>query len=144
MKILVLKSEMGKVTSEQIVDGELGETVRKVATEALKEWNEYTSDFIIMKDVQEIKIPLPLKPETYDALKNFLAGKEKNAAIARVPFYIISFENEWQENDFMDKRVYVVTYYINDDMKKEAIDYAASVTSQERGSVEGLEEEEEE
>lgn len=144
MKILVLKSEMGKVTSEQIVDGELGETVRKVATEALKEWNEYTSDFIIMKDVQEIKIPLPLKPETYDALKNFLAGKEKNAAIARVPFYIISFENEWQENDFMDKRVYVVTYYINDDMKKEAIDYAANVTSQERGSVEGLEEEEEE
>ncbi len=129
MKILVLKSEMGKVTSEQLIDGELGETIRKVATDALKEWNEYTSDFIIMKDLQEVKIPLPLKPDMYEALKNFLAGKDKNVAIARIPFYIISFENEWKENDFMDKRVYIVTYYVNEELKKEAVEYASSVTS---------------
>ncbi|MFP3163259.1 DUF2286 domain-containing protein [Acidianus sp.] len=144
MKVIILKSENGKITSEKITEGDLAEVVRNTAIEALKEWNELTSDFIIMKDSQEAKLPLPLKPDVYEAVKNFLAGKEKSAAILKIPIFIISYDNIWQEENFQDKRVYVVSYYLNDDLKKELIEYAQGVTSEEKPQDSGEEEEEEE
>ncbi|ARM76326.1 DUF2286 domain-containing protein [Acidianus manzaensis] len=147
MKILVLKSESGKITSEKIVDGNLGDVVRATATEALKEWNDLTSDFIIMKDSQEARVPLPLKPSFYEEVKNLLAAKEKSVAILKIPIYIVSYDNIWQEEDFQDRKVYVITYYINDEIKKDINAYAADVTSEnkkETSSDESDEESEEE
>ncbi|MEM0068033.1 MAG: DUF2286 domain-containing protein, partial [Saccharolobus sp.] len=105
MKILVLKSENGKITSEKVIEGELDRVIRDIAKQALEEWNEMASDFIIMHDSQEIRIPLPLKPDLYESIKGFLVGKDKKEAIAKIPVYIISYENEWRENDFQDKKV---------------------------------------
>lgn len=144
MKVIVLKSENGKITSERITEGDLAEVVRRTAVEALKEWNELTSDFIIMKDSQEAKLPLPLKPDVYEAVKNFLAGKDKTSAVLKIPIFIISFDNVWQEDNFQDRRVYVVSYYINDDLKKTLIEYAEGITSEEKSQeIEEGEEEEE-
>ncbi|AWR97619.1 DUF2286 domain-containing protein [Acidianus sulfidivorans JP7] len=144
MKVLVLKSENGKVTSEKIVDGNLGDVVRNTAIEALKEWNDLTSDFIIMKDSQEARLPLPLKPSVYEEVKNLLTAKEKSAAILKLPIYIISYDNVWQEEDFQDKKVYVITYYINDEIKKDINAYAADVTSENKEDTKSDEETEEE
>ncbi len=58
MKILIVKSENGKVTSEKITEGEISKVLRDVAKEALEEWNELASDFIIMRDNQEVRLPL--------------------------------------------------------------------------------------
>ncbi|TRM87773.1 DUF2286 domain-containing protein [Sulfolobus sp. A20-N-G8] len=147
MKILVVKSENGKVTSEKIMEGEIGKVIREVAKSALDEWNELTSDFIIMHDSQEVRVPLPLKPDVYEVLKNFLVGKDKREAIAKIPVYIISYENEWKESDFQDKKVYVISYYINDDMKKEVISDATQMTSEQpkekEEDLEDIEEEQE-
>ncbi len=144
MKILVVKSENGKVTSEKIMEGEMGKVIREIAKNALDEWNELTSDFIIMHDSQEVRVPLPLKPDVYEVLKNFLVGKDKKEAVAKIPVYIISYENEWKESDFQDKKVYVISYYINDDMKKEVISDATQMTSEQPKEKEDLEDIEEE
>ncbi|MEM4041876.1 MAG: DUF2286 domain-containing protein [Saccharolobus sp.] len=138
MKILVLKSENGKITSEKVIEGELNRVIRDIAKQALEEWNEMASDFIIMHDSQEVRIPLPLKPDLYESIKGFLVGKDKKEAIAKIPVYIISYENEWRENDFQDKKVYVISYYINDELKKDIISDAEQMTSEQK------EEEEEE
>jgi hypothetical protein len=130
MKVVILKSENGKITSETFVDDNIGNVVRSVASQALKEWNENTSDFVIMKDMQEVRIPMPLKEETYEKLKNLLVGREGSNAIAKIPIYIISFENEWSNDNFVDKKVYIVSYYINDDNKKELEEYAQDLTQQ--------------
>lgn len=139
MKILIIKSENGKITSEKVMDGEIGKVLREVAKEALEEWNELTSDFIIMHDMEEVRIPLPLKPDLYESIKNFLVGKDKKEAIAKIPVYVISYENEWKESDFQDKKVYVVSYYINDEIKKSIIEDATQITSEHKE----IEEEEE-
>ena len=143
MKIVVLKSESGKVTSDALEEGEIGDVVRKTAEKALKEWNELTSDFIIMRDSQEARIPLPLKPDMYEKMKNFLTGKDKTSAIVKLPIFIISFENQWKEENFQDKKVYVISYYLNEELKKELTDYAAQVTSEEAEKDEEIEEEDE-
>jgi hypothetical protein len=146
VRVLVLKSESGKVTSDYLEDGNIGEVVRKTAEKALKEWNEFSSDFIIMRDSQEAKLPLPLKPDLYEKVKNFLSGKDKTSAILKLPVFIISFDNQWKEENFQDKKVYVVSYYVTEELKKELIDYASEVTSEEKleETEEETEEEEEE
>ncbi|MCI2414436.1 MAG: DUF2286 domain-containing protein [Candidatus Aramenus sp.] len=144
MKVIVLKSELGKITSERSVEGNIGEVVKQVAAEALKEWNEIASDFTIMKDVQEVRIPLPLKPDVYESLKSFLSGKDKTAAIARIPVYIISYDNAWKEDNYQDNRVYVVSYYVDENLKNELAEYAKQATSEiKEDSDEGEAEEEE-
>ncbi|BFH74450.1 DUF2286 domain-containing protein [Sulfurisphaera javensis] len=140
MKVIIIKSENGNVSKKDIIEGDLGSVLRKAATEALAEWNENASDFIIMKDMHEVHIPLPLKPQTYEALKNFLKSRTKTEAIAEIPVFVISFDNEWVESDFKDKRVYVVSPYIDENSEKEITEYAKQVTS----PVQEVEEEEEE
>ncbi|QGA54691.1 DUF2286 domain-containing protein [Sulfolobus sp. E5-1-F] len=142
MKILIVKSENGKVTLEKIAEGEISKVLRDVAKEALEEWNELASDFIIMRDNQEVRLPLPLKPEVYEAIKTFLVGKDKKEALAKIPLYIISYENEWKESDFQDKKIYVVSFYINDEIKKGILDDAAQMTSEQKQEL--TEEEEKE
>jgi hypothetical protein len=142
MKVLVLRSEEGNVTKKDIIEGELNKVLRSVASNALNEWNETSSDFTIMKDMYEVKIPLPLKPQTYEAIKNYLKSRSKSEAIAEIPIYIISFENKWIESDYRDLKVYIVAPYVDDNIEKEIIDYAKQVTSEQKEEVEEEEEEE--
>lgn len=105
MKFLVLKSESGKVTWEQLIDGDLKSTITTVARKALDEWDVDKSDFIILKDVHEVRKKLPLSPSVYEMISRYLKGKEGGEAFAEVPVYIISFDNQWEEDDFKDKRI---------------------------------------
>jgi len=143
VKVLVVKSENGQVSKKDIVEGDLPQVLRNTATLALKEWNENLSDFIIMKDMYEIHIPLPLKPQTYEMLKNYIKSRTKSEAIAEIPIFVISFDNEWVESDFKDKKVYVVSPYIDDKSENELLEYAKQVTSpvQETETEEAEEEE---
>lgn len=143
MKIIVIKSENGNVSKKDIVDGNIPEVLRTTANEALKEWNENSSDFIIMKDMHEVHIPLPLKPQTYELLKNYIKSRTKTEAVAEIPVYVISFDNEWIESDFKDKRVYVVSPYIDEKSENELLEYAKQVTSPvQESAAEDIEEEE--
>ena len=144
MKIIVVKSENGNVSKKDIVEGDLADVLRSTANEALKEWNENSSDFIIMKDLHEIHIPLPLKPQTYEIFKNYIKSRTKQEAIAEIPVFVISFDNEWVESDFKDKKVYVVSLYIDDKSENEILDYAKQVTSPQQEVEEETNEEEEE
>jgi len=141
MKVIVVKSENGNVSKKDIVEGDLASILRSVANEALKEWNENSSDFIIMKDVHEIHLPLPLKPQTYEMFKNYIKGKAKNEAIVEIPVFVISFDNEWVDSDFKDKRVYVVSLYVDEKAEKEILEYAKQITSPQQQEEEVEEEE---
>ncbi|MEM0068430.1 MAG: DUF2286 domain-containing protein, partial [Saccharolobus sp.] len=68
----------------------------------------------------------------YESIKGFLVGKDKKEAIAKIPVYIISYENEWRENDFQDKKVYVISYYVSDELKKDIISDAEQMTSEQK------------
>ncbi|AAY80852.1 DUF2286 domain-containing protein [Sulfolobus acidocaldarius] len=132
MKILVLRSEEGNISKKEVVDGGLRNILVKIANDALGEWDERSSDFTIIKDTQEVKIPLPLKPQLYEIIKDFLKSRTKTEAIAEIPVYIISFDNQWVESDYRDKKVYIVSPYIDENAEKELEDYAKQVTSLER------------
>ncbi len=58
--------------------------------------------------------------------------------------YIISYENEWKESDFQDKKIYVVSFYINDEITKGVLNDAAQMTSEQKQELEEEEDLEEE
>ncbi len=144
MKILILKSEDGKITSDEMVEGEIGKVVKDTANKALEEWNEESSDFIIIKDFHEIRLPLPLNPKMYEVLKKFSMSKQDKTAIVKIPSYVISFDNLWVDNDSIDRKVYVISYFLDDKTKKELEEDAIKLTSPETKQEETEEEPEEE
>ena len=129
-KIVVVKSVEGKIEDSRIVEGELTNIVKEIARKTLEEWDPERSDFTIIKARYELCYKLPISPDLYDIIDelNLEKFREGNNLIVVVPVYTISFNNEWLEDKYHDKAIYVVTYYIDEKEKKRIEEYAAETT----------------
>ncbi|MEB3825650.1 MAG: DUF2286 domain-containing protein [Desulfurococcales archaeon] len=143
-KTLVVKAERGKGIESRLVDAKFSETVKKIAKEALEEWNPLRSDFTAIRDDREVEIDLPLKdPGLYDLLKRLdLTKVSQDKAVFTLPVYVISFDSEWvSSEDYVDNRVYVVSIYVDDEIKEFVEQLARDLVSRKPGEeLEGLEE----
>ncbi len=144
LKVLVVRSEEGAVTESRIVEGEFFEVVKQVASEAFREWDPSTSDFIVMRDYIQVEVSLPLDPGLFDFLRDYgqlARGQGGKEASIIFPFFTISFDNEMiDEENFVDKKIYIVAPYVNDDVKIDIESEAARMTSAKEkpaGIVEG-------
>ncbi|MGC8572458.1 MAG: DUF2286 domain-containing protein [Caldisphaera sp.] len=142
MKVIIIRSEMGKIISSELVEGELDQIIKKKSEDAMKEWNPEISDFIVLRDVRELELPLPLNPELVDILRNVgTLSRTSEKAIARFPIYTISFENMMiGEDNYVEHKIYLISPYINEDIKTELEKEAVEITT-EKVSPEGIEEE---
>lgn len=128
-KIVVLKSVQGKVEEKKIIDGDVYEVVRETAKKALEEWEPAFNDFIIVRDKYEVTLKLPLKPEEFEKYSRFgLRKAGSDQAVFSVPVFLISYENEWREDNYVDKKVYLVSIYVNDDILGEMEEWVAEAT----------------
>lgn len=119
-KTLVLSVEGGSIVSSKIVEDELEDVVKKVVVEVLPKWSPKTSDLIAMRYEHEITLKLPLSEELYKALSKYrLSRKSSSEVVARLPVYVISYENRWVGEDLIDEKVYVISPYINDEIKND-------------------------
>ncbi|MEM0504335.1 MAG: DUF2286 domain-containing protein [Sulfolobales archaeon] len=129
-KTLVLSVESGNIVSSKIVEDELEEVVKKIVVEVLPKWSPKTSDLIAMKYEHEITLRLPLSKELYETLSKYgLSRKSSSEVIARLPVYVISYENRWVGEDLIDEKVYVISPYINDEIKNDVELLAIDLTS---------------
>lgn len=129
-KTLVLSVESGNIVSSKIVEDELEEVVKKIIVEVLPKWSPKTSDLIAMKYEHEITLRLPLSKELYETLSKYgLSRKSSSEVIARLPVYVISYENRWVGEDLIDEKVYVISPYINDEIKNDVELLAIDLTS---------------
>ena len=141
MKILVIRSEKGKVTETTVVEGDLREVVRSKAVEAVKEWDPESSDLVALRDSREIELPLPLKPEVIDTLNKYGdVRRAGNVAVASLPVYTISFDNMMvSEERYIENKIFLVSIYVNDEIKTLLEAEAAEITA-ERKEPEGIRE----
>jgi len=120
-KILVLRGEYGKVVEENIVEEEnIYSAVKKYASKALELWDPEFSDFIIIKDKYEVALKLPLTREQVQRFMKFGIKRSPDGyAKFNIPVYIISYDSIWVESDYIDRRVYLVTIYVDENVKKD-------------------------
>ncbi len=136
MKVLVIRAEHGKVTESLVVDGDLYGVAKEYAGKALEEWDPVNSDFIVLRDVREIRLKLPLDPQLFDTLRNLGVPlrKEGGEAVAEVPFILISFDNVMLgENEYQENKIYVISLYLGDEVKLMFEADAADLTSPRTG-----------
>jgi len=142
LKVLVIRSEEGKIVESRVVEGDFFQVVKDVTGEAYREWEPASSDFIVMRDFIEAEVDLPLDPQLFDFLREYgeLAKSGSGKASIVFPFFTISFDNRMvdQEN-FIDRKVYVVAPYVNDDIRAE-LEAEAVRTTAPRGSPSGIQE----
>ena len=143
MKVLVVRAEEGRVTESEVVEGELEEVVRRVAAKALEEWDPRVSDFIVIREVREVTLNLPIPGHLVDKLRPFgLRRKGSNEAAFDLVVYTISFDNRLvseEEGSYIENKIYLIAPYIDDSLRAELEAQAAEIVTVKR-PPEGIEE----
>jgi hypothetical protein len=147
-KTLVVRAERGKGVESTLVAERFSVVVKDMARKALDEWDPLKSDFTAIRDDRDVEIDLPLKdPGLYNILKNLnLTKVSEDKAVFTLPVYVISYDSEWiSTEDYIDNRVYIISIYIDDEIKRLVEQVALDLVSKEPGSgeeeLEGIEEE---
>ncbi|RLE50926.1 MAG: DUF2286 domain-containing protein [Candidatus Methanomethylicota archaeon] len=131
-KVLVIISERGKASITEEVEGELHEVVKQAARKALELWDLTKSDFIIIRDKYPVELKLPITKEEYELYSKYnLRRSGPGVATFDLPLYIISYDNEWIENNYKDYKVIVVVPKVGDKIAEELVNWAAEITLEE-------------
>ncbi len=140
-KTLVVKAVRGGGVESELVDKRFSVIVKEVAARALEEWNPLKSDFTAIRDDRDVEIDLPLDPKLYDLLKNLnLTKVSEDKAVFTLPVFVISYDSEWvSTEDYIDNKVYIVSIYVNDEIKRLVEQVAMDLVSKEPGEEEELE-----
>jgi hypothetical protein len=113
--IMIVRAKEGNLVSKNIVEGDLKEMVRKTVTEALALWNLESADFTVIRDPQyPVTAKAPITKEQYDLYSKYELQRTTNGSVMfNVPVYIISFDNVYLEDTYVDREVLVVAPYVD-------------------------------
>jgi hypothetical protein len=140
MKVVYIRAERGRVVETNVVEDKIENVVKEAAREALEEWDPSVSEFVVLKDVEEVTIKLPLPKELEEELKKFdLKKKSEEEATIRYPYYTISFDNRKVGDDYIEYKIIIVAPYINDDFTAWLETLATEIASEKEGP-QGIEE----
>ena len=136
-KILVVRAEDGKIVESKIVEGSITSIVKDIASKVLNKWDPESSDYVIIRDKYEVSLKLPLTKEQFERFSKFdIRRTSEGYAVFNIPVYVVSYENEWQGDDYVDKKVYVISLYVDDNVKKEIEEWALESTKERRRTYE--------
>ncbi|MEM1645395.1 MAG: DUF2286 domain-containing protein [Ignisphaera sp.] len=144
MKILIVRAEEGNIVDKQLTEGELEQILKEVVIKALELWNPQHSDLVVVKHKHEVGLPLPLKKEQYEMYARFNLRRIGDKAVFEIPIYVVSYENEWIEENIRDSKVFIVAPYVDETTASNIIELAKNITSAEVELEESEEELEEE
>jgi hypothetical protein len=140
LKVVYIRAENGRVVETNVVEDEIENVVKGAAKEALEEWDPKVSEFVVLKDEEEVTIKLPIPEDLANELKRFgFKKKNKEEAIIRYPYYTISFDNRKVNEDYVEYKIILIAPYINDDFTAWLETLAAEIVS-EKEVPEGIEE----
>ncbi|HIQ02830.1 MAG TPA: DUF2286 domain-containing protein [Desulfurococcales archaeon] len=147
-EVLIIHAEEGKVKESKIVKGEINSILKEIVKKTTELWDPDKSDFVVIRDKYEVSLKLPLTREQYEKYSKYnLRRTSDGYAVFDIPVYVVSYDNEWQGDDYYDRRIYLISLYINEDVKRDlenwAIDSTTKKSSSELLDLEDLELEEE-
>ncbi len=132
MKLLVVRSEDGKIVESRVVEGDLAQVAKQVAGKAMEEWDPATSDFTVLRVAFDLRYKLPLNPDLFDAIRDLGLEMERDAdgVVVYVPVYTIGFDSRWMNDAYLERKMYVVTIYLDEEGKRQVEEYFARSTKE--------------
>lgn len=141
-QIMIVRAKEGQLVSKNMFEGEFREVVKKTVLDALSLWQLDNADFTVIRDPQyPVEAKAPITKEQYDLYSKFDLQRASNGSVVyHLPVYIISFDNVYMEDSYLDKEVLVVAPYVDQISEQHIVDLALDSTKP--PSEEGSEEEE--
>lgn len=126
---IIIRSKEGNIVSKTTHPGEIKEAIRKIVADTVSSWSPEKSDFIVIKDNTPIQIKLPISNSQYEMYSKFdMQRSTGGSIIINLPIYIISFDNEWQEDAYVDKEVLVVAPVLDETVEAKIAELAVEAT----------------
>lgn len=128
--ILVVRSKEGTLVSKSRVPGTLMEAVKKQVLEALSIWDAERADFTVIRDPQyPVSVKLPITKDQYDLYSKFHMSRTSDGSVVfHIPVYIISFDNEYKDDNYIDKEVFVVAPALDQKVEEAVVELAVEST----------------
>ncbi len=141
-QIMIVRAKEGQLVSKNMLEGEFKEVVKKTVLDALSLWQLDNADFTVIRDPQyPVEAKAPITKDQYDLYSKFDLQRASNGSVVyHLPVYIISFDNVYMEDSYLDKEVLVVAPYVDQISEQHIVDLALDSTKP--PSEEGSEEEE--
>ena len=116
----MVRAEEGRITESDIIEGDFKSILRGVVEKAFKEWDEVRSDFLVVRDDQDIELdPDNVSADEIEELSKITDVKRDSSGfMVKLPIYMISFDNRIEGDGYVDSRIYVVTPLVNDRLKE--------------------------
>ena len=139
MRILVVRAEEGRIVESEVTEGEFRKVLRGVVERALQEWDEASSDFLVVRDEQDIEVnPEDIGSDELEELSRITRIERGPSGFKiKLPIYMISFDNKIEGDSYIDNRIYVITPLVYDELKDiieaDAAHYTAPDKPQPRG-----------
>ena len=137
-RFIVVEAVKGRIVQSRIVEGDLASVVKEVAREALGKWDPEKADFVAVRDDREWELAGDEDKELLEVLeRRGLIVEEEGRRVARIPYYLISYDNEsFGEEYYEEKGLYVVTLYLSEEYRTLVEEDAADMTTSRRRNVE--------
>jgi hypothetical protein len=142
---MVIRAKEGNLVSKARAEGEMKEVVKKIVIEALNLWAVDNADFTVIRDPQyPVTAKAPITKEQYDLYSKYDLQRTTNGSVMfYVPVYIISFDNMYVEDNYLDKEVFVVAPVVDQIAEDVIAELAVESTKQDVTSEEDEGKEEE-
>jgi hypothetical protein len=144
VQILIVRAKEGNLVSKNMVEGDFKEVVKKTVVDALSLWLLDSADFTVIRDPQyPVTAKSPITKEQYDLYSKYDLQRATNESVMfYLPVYIISFDNAYLEDNYMDKEVLVVAPHVDQVSEQVIVELALESTkppSEEKEAEEGEE-----
>jgi hypothetical protein len=146
VQIMIVRAKEGNLVSKNRVEGEFKEVIKKTVVDALSLWLLDSADFTVIRDPQyPVTAKAPITKEQYDLYSKFDLQRTTNGSVMfYLPVYIISFDNIYLEDNYMDREVLVVAPYVDPIAEEHIVELALESTkppSEKEGDEEDKEKE---
>jgi hypothetical protein len=144
VQILIVRAKEGNLVSKNMVEGDFKEVVKKTVVDALSLWLLDSADFTVIRDPQyPVTAKSPITKEQYDLYSKYDLQRATNESVMfYLPVYIISFDNAYLEDNYMDREVLVVAPHVDQVAEQVIVELALESTkppSEEKEAEEGEE-----
>ena len=128
----MISADEGKIIESKTVRKDFIELLKTYARKAIDEWNPLESDFTIIRSTTDISYTHPISPELFDKVQELGLNirREGNEIIITIPVYTISYDSQWMESYYRDRKIIVIAPYLDEKEKKQLEEYASEATSE--------------
>lgn len=129
-EVFIIRAKEGALVSKTKQAGDLKEVVKKQVVEALSLWPVEKADFTVIRDPQyPVSVKLPISKVQYDLYSKYDMSRTTNGSVMfHVPVYIISFDNEYRDDNYVDKEVFIVAPAIDQKAEEAIVELAVEST----------------